>query len=290
MPNSTSASIIADSVGPHGIRLTTFQVHYPRWILAEVNTHRMLSRNSPSSRAIPVRKMIENIRADTALPMAWPKNQKGMTSDEELNEYDQAACANIWNLARDTSIGFSERLVDCNLHKQVANRIIEPWMMTTSLITATEWDNFFALRVNKAAQPEFQRLAYLMLKEYVQLTPESLQVGDWHIPFKHRMPEDMPIEQKLKIATARCARISYLTQDGKIDFDDDLKLHDRLMNSGHWSPFEHCACCLDDPNLRSGNFHGWYQYRKQFAKENRKVDLRMLLEQYEAEMGLIPLE
>jgi thymidylate synthase ThyX len=283
--NSTSATIIADSVGPHGIRITTFQVHYPRWILAEVNTHRMLSRNSPSSRAIPVHKMISNINEDTAFPMAWPKNQKGMSSDEELNEFDREACASIWTLARNSSISFAQRLMDCNLHKQVANRIIEPWMMTTSLITATEWQNFFALRVNKAAQPEFQRLAYLMLKEYVQLQPEQVQTYDWHIPFKHRMPEDMPLEDKLKVATARCARISYLTQDGKIDFDEDFKLHDRLMYSGHWSPFEHCARCIENASW-SGNFYGWEQYRKHFAKENRTVDLKALLEQYEAETGI----
>jgi thymidylate synthase ThyX len=298
---SIQAKIILDSVNPVGNRLTTWVLTYPRWILAEINTHRALSRNTSSSRAIPVSKLIEAAKTNPAMPVFWGKNQAGMQASEELTGNELDAAKKLWLEGRDNAVRTVEQLNAVGLHKQTANRILEPWLYVTSLVSGTEWQNFFALRAHKDAQPEFQKLAYLMLDLYQQSQPKQLNEGEWHIPFgdalDHRriwelvqksthekLPDSAEIftgkyfndenvfrETALKIATARCARVSYLNFDGKDDYEADIALAERLAASGHWSPFEHCATPAISGTIphRSGNFVGWKQYRKFFAQENR---------------------
>lgn len=259
-----TAEIICDSINPTDNRLTTFVVTFPKFILAEFNTHRILSRNSASSRAIPSSKIVEQVLNSPFVPNSWGKAGKGMQATEELSDIDKLS--NAWLKARDGAVNSASELVNLGLHKQLANRPMELWMYTTVLVTATEWENFFSLRAHTDAQPEFQELAYKMLKKYNDSNPKSLREGEWHIPFGDRA-DNLDISSKLKIATARAARVSYKTFDGEINYEKDFELHDKLKESGHWSPFEHAA--QSAPNTVSGNFRGWTQYRKLFTNENR---------------------
>lgn len=263
------AKIICDSVNPIGNRITTWILKFPRFILAEFNTHRMLSRNSSSSRAIPIERIIKNIQDDPALPEFWGKNQKGMQASVELSEEDKEKAKIEWIFARDRAIESAKLLHRHGAHKQIVNRLLEPWMHQTVLCTATEWENFFALRAHKDAQPEFKVLAHKMLEIYNESTPKQLNVGEWHIPFGDQYLDDISIENALKICTARAARVSYNNFEGNIDFNKDYELHDNLLASGHLSPFEHCAKALAY-QMKVGNFVGWQQYRKTFQGENKK--------------------
>jgi hypothetical protein len=263
--------------------------------LAELNTQRVLSRNSSSSRAIPVSKMIEAAKTNPAMPVFWGKNQAGMQSNVELEGVELAEAKRLWLEARDNAVISVEKLAAVGLHKQCSNRILEPWLHTTSLVSGTDFENLFALRAHPDAQPEFRDLAYLMLELYQKSTPTKLKVGEWHIPFGDKIDEQRLIhdtltethgqlwwevkdadfileDAKLNIATARCARVSYLNFDGKDDYSADIKLTtERLAPSGHWSAFEHCARAMET-STQMGNFVGWKQYRKFFVDENRKDD------------------
>jgi thymidylate synthase ThyX len=253
-------------------------------------THRTFSRNAASSRAIPVKRVIEEVKNNPALPVFWGKNQSGMQASQELDESSKGLAKLEWLKARDLAIEQAQKMLDIGLHKQIANRILEPFMHMTVILTGTEFENFFALRAHKDAQPEFQELAYMMLSLYQSNDPKSIKEGEWHIPFadkfdlerlmlvynketgNHYIKEDKEMKEiKLKIATARCARVSYLNFEGKDDYNADIDLCNTLSNSGHWSPFEHCAQALSDEQW-SGNFKGWKQYRKFFEKENRTDD------------------
>jgi thymidylate synthase ThyX len=244
-------------------------------------THRVFSRNAASSRAIPISKVLEAVKQNPAEPEFWGENQKGMQAAVELDNTERThreylgeplltkreLARTIWLQARDVAVAQVERLNKQDVHKQIANRVVEPWSHITVLATATDYTNFFALRAHKDAQPEFQVLAYTMLLEYVKSTPKKLGWDEWHIPFNDKMPEGTKFEDKLKIATARAARISYNTFDGEINAAKDIELHDRLAASGHWSPFEHCAYASKEER-HTGNFNGWVQYRKSFSNEN----------------------
>jgi thymidylate synthase ThyX len=315
------ANILLDSINTSGNRLTTWVLTYPRFIHAEIMTHRMFSRNASSSRAIPVKKMLEDVKNNPAMPVYWGKNQAGMQAAEELDDSvpmtywtsDSERIANPtvlsttltlrgaakkeWLEARDNAVKYVETMSALGLHKQIANRLLEPWMHITVILTASEYGNFFSLRAHKDAQPEFQALAYMMLEKYNTSTPKELAVGEWHIPFGDKIDEvklindslvkthgdkwwlnldgDVVVQSaKLKIATARCARVSYLNFEGKDDYNSDIELADRLAASGHWSPFEHVAKAQWHSG-QSGNFKGWEQYRKTFIGENRS-DKRIL--------------
>jgi thymidylate synthase ThyX len=263
------ARIILDSINPIGNRITTFIVKTHRFTLAEFNTHRMFSRNSASSRAIPSTTIIKTLMDEPALPIHWGKLQKGMQANEEVGEVVKEHCKAVWLEARDNAIKSVNELLQLGLHKQVANRLLEPFMWQTILMTATDLENFFSLRAHEAAQPEFQHLAFLMLAEYNKSVPNELEAGEWHIPFADKHAEGLSDADKLKVCTARAARVSYANFEGQIDHQKDFGLHDSLRDSGHWSPFEHAAQAVAAP-LRFGNFIGWKQYRKFFDGENRK--------------------
>lgn len=266
-----SVKILKDSICyATGKRITTWELTYPRFIHAELMTHRMLSKNSASSRAIPVSKLIERVRRDPAFPVWWGANQSGMQAKAELVGWRRKAAEWLWFKARWIAIACAWVLLKVGLHKQIANRILEPWMYITVILTGTEFDNLWKLRCHPDAQPEFQYIARWMKDVYDRSKPKPLSPGEWHVPLVS-MAELAELgheyEKVLKVATGRCARVSYLTHDGKRDFQADVDLHDRLLDSGHWSPFEHCAQALTDESW-SGNFQGWKQYRKQFQGED----------------------
>lgn len=251
-----------DSINEFGNRLTTFVCTYQRFIHSELMTHRMFSRNAASSRAIPVKKMIEKIRKTPAMPIHWGASQSGMQANNEIENID--AAKNLWVLSADSAVEWAEKMLKLGLHKQVVNRILEPYAYMTTIITATEFGNFFNLRAHPDAQPEFQHLAYEMADRYNNSIPEQKYAGEWHLPFIQDDEFKMPLDVLKKVSTARCARVSYLTHDGKRDIEEDIKLYDRLVASFpvHASPGEHLAEALGEPE-RVGNFIGWKQHRKE---------------------------
>lgn len=312
--------IIADSINSCGNRLTTFILEYPRFIHSEILTHRVFSKNAASSRAIPIEKMIQQVIDNPAMPEFWGKNQSGMQANEELNNEikevlgigefldneqkpykvnisDKELAKEVWLAARDKAIYFVKQLNKIGLHKQICNRILEPWFNIRIILSGTEFENFFALRAHKDAQPELQKLAYLMLKQYNELKPRELKDGEWHIPFGDRFdnekykellskcennimcgaggkcfnPSDLKEDVKIRVAISRCARISYFNYEGKDDYEADIKLCDRLFGSNpkHLSPTEHVAMALDKSE-RIGNFTGFKQYRYFFENQNLK--------------------
>lgn len=266
-----TTKIIADSLSPAGTRLTTFVCTYPRFIHSEIMTHRDKSRNAASSRAIPVSKMLKLVISEPAMPVYWGQNQSGMQANVELPKSKQWLAKKIWIGASYISVGAAWLMSKLGVHKQITNRLIEPWAHMTVIISGTEWGNFFNLRAHPDAQPEFQELAYRMLVDYKNSEPKVLRSGQWHLPFiTDEIHKGYTTKQLLKIVTARCARVSYLNFEGNIDAAKDYALHDRLFEQGHMSPFEHAARAEAEP-MMSGNFCGFTQYRKLIPNENRRT-------------------
>jgi thymidylate synthase ThyX len=265
-----SAQVIEDSISPGGKRLTTMVLEYPRFIHQELLTHRMFSRNAASSRAIPVRRMLRMVQETPAMPIHWGANQPGMQAREELSPELRAEAERRWLLLRDMAVTEVQGLMDLGLHKQVANRLLEPWMHMTVVVSATEWANFFHLRRHPDAQPEMKALADCVWGVRQTSTPRLLQVGEWHLPFV--LPEEraeMGLLTQRMCSVARCARVSYLNHDGTTpDVKKDMELHERLFKAPHASPFEHQATPVAAADAWSGNFQGWLQYRKTFSHEN----------------------
>ena len=258
------AEIICDSISQLGIRATTIAVTYPRIILAEINTHRLFSRNTSSSRAIPIKTMLKQVWNNPFIPIYWGKNKPGMQASEELTGISLGVARLSWVFASKVACLFALSLSGLGLHKQIGNRLLEPWMWTTTLITATEWDNFFKLRNHKDAQPEIQKLARAMLAAMEQSTPHLLNFNEWHIPYvSSSEKETLPIETQLKISTSRCARVSYFTHGtNKIDIEKDLKLHAQLVGSEpkHASPAEHQLTPANNTEFYY-NVKSWMSYR-----------------------------
>lgn len=285
---SYSAKILLDSINTSGDRLTTFEITYPRFVHCELMTHRVFSRNSSSSRAIPIEKMIEQVETDPVIPVYWGKNQGGMQAREELIGWERDRAIARWLYARDQAVANAREMIYQCVHKQIVNRLLEPWMWITVIVSATEYNNFFNLRCHKDAQPEIAKIAWMMLEEYKKSFPSEMIDRSWHLPLLFQDTRDTldlrycTIDDLKKISVGRCARVSYLTHDGKRDPQADIDLHDnRLLHPSnpddpdHMSPFEHVA--MASPGQRSGNFTGWHQYRKDFPNENRTVlreDLR----------------
>lgn len=289
------AEILLDSIGYAGSapRLTSWLVTLNRFCLAEFNTHRLFSRNCPSSRAIPVAKRIEMIISAPCEIIEWGLDKPGMQAKELASQEIESEAIKIWTNAAMNAIAAAKQLEALGIHKQIVNRLLEPFVNVTVLMTSTQVgiENFFALRAEGAADPHIQKLAYLMLDEYNKSTPQVLQRGDWHIPFGDRMPEGLTPKERTKIAVARAARVSFNNFEGKDDIEKDFALHDRLAEQGHWSAFEHMARVplqrtgtsdLDTAYLvllaekySSGNLPGWDQLRKGYENECRK-DPRVL--------------
>jgi thymidylate synthase ThyX len=275
---SYACSILADSGSSAGHRLTTFQITFPRFVLAEFNTHRMLSRNSASSRAIPVEKRIAMIESDPFVPEAFAANKHGMQAGEALDEAEQEKCREIWLNAADNAAFHASCLAEMGVHKQWANRLLEPFAWHTVIVTATEWANFWALRISEHAQPEIRIIASMMRQCFDESVPSHVTQGEWHLPLVGREYGDGPNavlshpDRFVKICVARCARVSYLTHEGVRDPEADLALYDRLVSSGHMSPLEHAARPMTAAELSigrwCGNFRGWVQHRKEIPGES----------------------
>lgn len=341
------AKVVLDSLAPNGTRLTTFELTYPRFIHAELMTHRVFSRNAASSRAIPTLKKIERIRADMAEPSEWGVNQKGMQAAGPLSDVDSAHAKLIWEVAGKAALDCAERLDKLNVHKQVANRVTECFDHITVVLSTTKLSNHFKLRLEKdpvtgrpLPDPTYFELATKWKAALDGSDPHRVLPGEWHLPYVsmdyddggrilYNMDDGQLLTtylegQKLDsqdpalrlkvlkmVSAARCARVSYMRQ-GQGDIAENKVLHDRLTKGGHWAPLEHvatpmsgwefssfhgnydsCAWCgagqkgnksvlMDHRHggpkinicmkcahghIHSGNFHGWHQYRKEFAGE-----------------------
>lgn len=259
-----SARVLADSLSPHGIRLATLEVTIPRIVLAEFNTHRVFSRCSASSRAIPVAKQIERVVTDPFIPIHWGKNQRGMQADQELSDTEKERATEEWLTARNCAVAQAQSMILTGVHKQITNRLLEPWMWQTIIVSATHWKNFFGLRLHKDAQPEFRRAACLMRDAMVASIPRVVQYGEWHLPlvgWGDRVRSDIALDDMPKVSAGRCARVSYLTHDGRRDPKADVDLCEKLLVSGHMSPLEHPATPQLVPH-DEGNLYGWTQFRQ----------------------------
>jgi hypothetical protein len=302
------AKILADSVSSEGYRLTTLEVTFPRFVLAEFNTHRVFSRNSASSRAIPVAKQLRRVLEEPYVPIEFGSNQPGMQAGPALTGEAEALARREWLLARDDAVrralgllsapelvARDEDLLRCleeiegrlksgegkegwlNVHKQVVNRLLEPFMWHTVIVTATDWENFWNLRCHPDAQPEIRRVAALMRAVVDDSEPTAVEEGDWHLPLvaPSERSEVGDLETLIKISAGRCARVSYLTHAGVRDHDADIGLHDRLVASGHMSPLEHPARPLTAAELAegewSGNLRGWKAARKAVPNESNPL-------------------
>lgn len=274
------AKVLADSIAD-GVRLTTMQVTFPRMVLAEFNTHRVFSRNSASSRAIPVEKNIARVRADPFVPEAFAKNQPGMQAGADFDAAENEEIRQRWLRLAEHLASEAEWFASRKVHKQWANRIPELVNWHTCIVTATEWENFYALRCNPMAAPEIRTVAEMMRAAMKASTPEVLAPGGWHLPMVQDDELSLPDVHLVKVSVARCARVSYLTHDGKRDVGADLALYDRLKTSGHMSPFEHAAKVMSGAEVYDhmggavggsqfvGNFRiPWSQHRKQIVGED----------------------
>lgn len=280
-----TVKILLDSINPAGVRITTWILKYPRFIHSEFMTHRDLSKNAASSRAIPINKMIKAVIDEPAVPEFWGANQKGMQAAGQLKGLARVAAQFVWKQSRWLAIAAVWLLDKIGMHKQITNRLLEPWSHITVVMTSTKMANFFALRAHPLAQPEFHVLAYRMLHAYICSQPKLLLWDRWHLPFIE--PEDWLEIIKLaaslemdgnvmlaKVSSARCARVSYLTHEGTRDIEKDLALCDKLLDADpmHASAFEHAAQASDNPNaaswLRSNFDPTWRQFRKDFPQNN----------------------
>ena len=269
-----SAKVICDSIGDkYSARLTTMQLRYPRFIHAEFMTHRVFSRNAASSRAIPAKTFRKNVMTDPAIPIHWGKNKPGMQAREELSPVKKFVCRTLWLMLMYGAVFTNWLLEKAGLHKQVANRILEPWMHIEVVVTSTDWANFFALRNHPDAQPEIQELARKMQEAQNTSVPSVLKPDEWHLPYildeeKRIIPQNL----LSKVSAARCARVSYLKHDGKkASVPEDLDLFEKLVggNPKHASPTEHQArlpYALEAIPL--SNLRWWHQFRKMIPGEN----------------------
>jgi len=282
------AKIIADSVSAvNGKRITTFELEYPRFIHSELMTHRLFSRNAMSSRAVPIEKMLSFVRYEPALPVHWGINQPGMQAKDQLQSDEQKIVADLWQEAAQAAAYFASLLSDKGLHKQVVNRILEPFQLMKTVLTSTEYDNFFWLRKHEDAQPEIKELAERMYEqlEWNKLLTVELDADDWHTPYYQAgywlKESETPLEDALAISSSCCAQVSYRVLDDSIE--KARKVYQRLVESTpvHASPFEHQATPMNFPvenngcgweegvthmtmngEMWSGNFKSWIQYRQ----------------------------
>lgn len=277
-----SAKVIAHSVHheSYAPAVATLEVVMHRYVLAEFNTHRDFSRNSASSRAIPVHRQLERVQTDPAIPLTWPAERPGMQGGDPLDDSEQAAAEAVWIEASRRAAQSAESLSLLGVHKSVTNRLLEPFMWHTVVVTSTAWDNFFEQRCSPLAQPEIRRVAERMRDALAASRPRILRTGQFHKPYidgddlalvagEHNQEDVL-----CKMSAARCCRVSREAQGGGRSLEDDMKTYDRLINPGegpsHWSPLEHvCRAKLDHEAgiAVPGNLRGWVQLRHIVSKE-----------------------
>ena len=258
-----SVKIIEDSINPFtNVRLTTIQLKYWRSIHSELLTHRVFSRNASSSRALPINTVLKQVWNDPAYPIHWGSNQSGMQSSTELKGLKKLFAKFSWWLAsKITCILVYLVNILVKPHKQTFNRLLEPWQYISVIVSSTEWDNFFELRNHPDAQPEIKELAHNMVLAMVKSTPVE---REYHLPYVSPVEKSKyTFDVCMKLSTARCARVSYLTHDGKNPtYTKDIELYDRLVGSKplHASPTEHSAIAMNTVNFIK-NFRSWKQFR-----------------------------
>lgn len=279
MKNAIRAAVVLDSMNQYADRLVTIEYTAPKFILAQLNTHRALSKNARSSRAVPSRVMIDEVRNNPVIPLNLGKNQPGMVAGEQLIADDYEAVISEWLLAAQDAANHAEWMMLRGAHKQHVNRVLESYAWTHGVITGTEWENFFDLRLADDAQPEIQVLAEAIQEAMRRSIPTILKHGEWHLPYIMQEDIDMAAEAEQfgqvpalvllrKLSVARCARVSYRPFDGNASWEREFERYDGLLRDRHWSPFEHQA--TPDRRLDLGtwecegthaNFVGWRQHR-----------------------------
>lgn len=291
--------ILADSISPEGIRLITWQLRYWRPIHSELMTHRVFSRNAGSSRARPSQAIIEQVRSDPWGPLHWGKNEPGMQANTELEGDDLTSAQKQWEAAALGASIMAGTLLSAGAHKQIVNRLLEPFTYIDVVLSGTDFANWYALRDHKDAQPEIRELASLMKEVQAHSEPKLLQPGEWHLPYvlnedrtkaidwiseregisSALVSERMITDILLKVSAARCARVSYKVFGGSNAnsvIENDIELFNRLLVSQplHASPAEHQATPDEyewntgyQHTSEHGNFRGWRQFRKQLPNE-----------------------
>lgn len=288
-----SALVVLHSQAPNKEELITLEVELHRWVLAELNTHRSFSRNFQSSRAMPISKMIEQVRTDPALPVYWGSNKRGMTAGVEIdtlvvdNAGKEFSKLSWWGLAADTAASSAEAMERAGYSKEIVNRLLEPFMKTKGIITATRdaFNKFFLLRSHKDAQPEIRLLSDRMKLAIENSQPQELKLGQYHLPYvKQSKIKSLGITNSVKTSTSCNAQVSFRALDDSLEKALSIYNMLNLPVSGvyqddppHYSPTEHIALITDEYHLAdhfgileqptlycSGNFQSktFWQYRK----------------------------
>lgn len=285
--NFPSAKVICHSQAPNGEELITMEIELHRFILPEFNTHRTFSRNFQSSRAVPIEKMIEQVRNNPAYPVHWGKNQAGMVAENELDVLSKNGAIEHWRIAAEQAAFIAESMKSLGVHKQIVNRLLEPFMKTKGVVTATRsaYEAFFKLRSHSDAQPEIKLLSDRMQEALRNSVPNQLNYGEYHLPYVEMQypdvgqtsPNNESVDECIKISTSCTAQVSYRRLDDSLE--KALKVYDMLnlpcngiypKDPPHFSPTEHIAKIVDGHVYAesSGNFNSrvFWQYRK--ALEN----------------------
>lgn len=264
-----TAKVVCDSISESGIRITSLEVEAPRIILAEINTHNAISKNCSSTRAITLSKAIEQIETNGFEPLYWGEKKSGMSADAELGLFEQTASLSQWYMAKLDMIDRVKELDRHKVHKQISGRLLEPFQMVKQVLTATDWDNFFNLRIHPTAQPEILMLAYKIYKAIEESKPTTLRHGEWHLPYVeisqdqynientyyytwfidesesetngYQYEQVLTLEEAIKTSASCCAQVSYRNTDSSLEKAD--KIFDMLIKSDvlHASCFEHLA-------------------------------------------------
>lgn len=262
--HTPQVTIIKDSIF-RGKRLTTFQLRFWRAILPEITRHRCFSFCVRSSRANPVKNILEQVKTNPWGPESFGSNQSGMVAGEELKGEDLTNAILAWKLAALGIATQAETLMNLGVHKQVTNRLLEPFTYSDMVLAGTDFSNFFMLREAEDAQPEIQTLAKAMHKALNESTPTKLEEGQWHLPYiseEELNNKAYSIDDLCKASCARCARVSHKLFDGTTSITKDIELFNRLKNAGHWSPLEFVAVACTAKDYKLSNYKGYNQYRR----------------------------
>jgi hypothetical protein len=250
----------------------------------------MFSRNTRSSRACPTNKLIKEVLDSPAKPIFWGANKQGMQPGKECTNKVNRVGLKIpreeaWDLIAKSVAKWAESFYEAGYHKEIVNRLIEPFLMTHTIISFTEISNFLKLRLHEHAQADIRLLANLINKEINKTKPISLLPGQWHLPYiTETEKNDFSLSELKLISTARIARVSYTPYEGKIDIDKDIQLGRKLIRDKHMSPTESIATPIDlkKPKLKyvynkfgnywGGNFKSFMQYRQEIEGPYSKHD------------------
>ena len=267
-----TAKVIADSINETGQRLTTFELEFPRLILSECNTHGAIEKNTSSSRAIPVSKMLDHILEQNLKPIYFGSKKSGMQAGNELTGEGLDFVKCVWGSSLESAVEYAEMLDKAGVAKEVTNRITEPYQLIKAVWSATDWENWFNLRLEKDADPNICMLAYKMYEAMSKSVPVLLKKGEYHLPYvgkydipvaysdlggyeyetgynvfyydkerDHTIEHCLTLEEAIKYSVASCASVSYRATDMTLDKAE--KIWNMLVKSEvvHASPLTHVA-------------------------------------------------